>query len=110
MQVEVDEDSGMLTISAEKSVGPLQAQAQGQGQQGAASGAGKEGAEGSGGREQTWLRAERHFGRIERSLSLPADADYERVGAKLDQGVLTLTLPRRAGSHEEHGRRQVEIA
>ena len=50
-------------------------------------------------------RSERGFGRFRRSIRMPADVDVNRVGAKLENGVLRLTLPRRTGS-EEH---QVEI-
>jgi HSP20 family protein len=50
-------------------------------------------------------RSERAFGRFRRSIRMPADVDVNRVGAKLENGVLRLTLPRRTGS-EEH---KVEI-
>lgn len=50
-------------------------------------------------------RSERAFGRFRRSIRMPADVDADRVGAKLENGVLRLTLPRRTGS-EEH---KVEI-
>lgn len=50
-------------------------------------------------------RTERAFGRFRRSIRMPADVDVDRVGAKLENGVLRLTLPRRTGS-EEH---KVEI-
>lgn len=50
-------------------------------------------------------RSERAFGRFRRSVRMPADVDVNRVVAKLENGVLRLTLPRRTGS-EEH---KVEI-
>ena len=67
------------------------------------------------GADTTWLRAERAFGRIERVLSLPSDADVGRITASLGHGVLSLTIPKvpRAGSGSgghEHGRHRVEIA
>lgn len=111
----------MLTIAAEKAVEPAHAQAEPQQQQQpqqaqqqegasapASASAGEAGAapaaastpaaapRSGGGAEPTWLRAERSFGRVERSLTLPADADIEAIGAKLENGVLTLTVPRRA--------------
>lgn len=39
---------------------------------------------------------ERSFGSFQRSFSLPDTADEERVEAKLDKGVLTLTIGKRA--------------
>ena len=50
-------------------------------------------------------RSERAFGRFRRSIRMPADVDVSRVGAKLENGVLRLSLPRSTGS-EEH---KVEI-
>ena len=51
--------------------------------------------------------SERRFGRFQRTLSLPADADGEQMRAVFHNGVLTLTIPR----HQQHGhsRRQIEI-
>lgn len=44
------------------------------------------------------LRSERYVGAVSRSLQLPADVDDARASAKYDQGVLTLTLPKKADS------------
>lgn len=41
------------------------------------------------------LRSERYFGAVSRSFQLPADVDNDAAVAKLDNGVLTLTLPKR---------------
>lgn len=41
------------------------------------------------------IRAERYFGEVERSFSLPQDIDEARVEAKYTDGVLKLTLPMR---------------
>jgi HSP20 family protein len=43
-------------------------------------------------------RSERGFGRFRRSIRMPADVDVSKVGAKLENGVLRLTLPRRTDS------------
>jgi HSP20 family protein len=40
---------------------------------------------------------ERSYGSFQRVISLPADADQEKLEAKFRNGVLTLTLPRKAG-------------
>jgi HSP20 family protein len=46
-------------------------------------------------------RSERGYGHFRRSIRLPADVDVSRIGAKLDGGVLRLTLPRRGGAEEQ---------
>jgi HSP20 family protein len=40
-------------------------------------------------------RMERRYGAFERMLSLPDDADPDRLEAKLKHGVLTVTMPRK---------------
>ncbi len=40
-------------------------------------------------------RMERRYGAFERMLSLPDDADRDRLEAKLKHGVLTVTIPRK---------------
>lgn len=45
------------------------------------------------------LRSERYFGSVARSFQLPAEVDAAQAKAKYDNGVLTLTLPKKqAGS------------
>ena len=44
------------------------------------------------------LRSERYFGSIARSFQLPADIDAAQAKAKYDNGVLTLTLPKKASN------------
>jgi HSP20 family protein len=41
------------------------------------------------------LRSERYYGAVSRSFQLPADIDQETAKAKYDNGVLTLTLPKK---------------
>lgn len=41
------------------------------------------------------LRRERHVGRIYRSFTLPVEIDDSKARAKYDNGVLTLTLPKK---------------
>jgi len=40
---------------------------------------------------------ERSYGAFQRVISLPADADQDKLEAKFRNGVLTITLPRKAG-------------
>lgn len=41
-----------------------------------------------------WHRRERRFGKIERTVVLPEIANLEAVDAKLEHGVLTITVPK----------------
>lgn len=43
------------------------------------------------------LRSERYFGSVARSFQLPVDVDASQAKAKYDNGVLTLTLPKKLG-------------
>ncbi|MBU4422692.1 MAG: Hsp20/alpha crystallin family protein [Gammaproteobacteria bacterium] len=43
------------------------------------------------------LRSERYFGSVARSFQLPVDVDAVQAKAKYDNGVLTLTLPKKQG-------------
>ncbi len=45
---------------------------------------------------ETWYFTERQYGSFSRAFRLPADADEGTVKASLNEGVLTLTLPKRA--------------
>jgi HSP20 family protein len=45
---------------------------------------------------ETYALYERQFGSFSRSFQLPEMADAERIDAKLDAGVLTLTIGKRA--------------
>lgn len=51
------------------------------------------------------LRSERYFGSITRSVQLPQEIDPSQAKAKYDNGVLTLTLPKKQGS----GSQQIKI-
>ena len=51
------------------------------------------------------LRRERAAGTFERTIGLPAPIDADRVEARLSDGVLTITLPKRA----EDRPRRVEV-
>jgi len=45
--------------------------------------------------------SERYFGAVSRSISLPADVDERNAKAKYENGVLKLTLPKRAGGKRQ---------
>jgi HSP20 family protein len=44
------------------------------------------------------LRSERYYGSVSRGFQLPQDIDQSQAKAKYDNGVLTLTLPKKQGS------------
>ena len=50
---------------------------------------------------------ERQYGRFQRTFRLPADADDTKIGAAFEDGVLTLTVPRKAP--EEPAARRIAI-
>jgi HSP20 family protein len=54
---------------------------------------------------ESFYRNERSYGAFERSFSLPAHADFEHIRATIDNGVLTIQLPRR----EETRPREIKI-
>lgn len=48
-------------------------------------------------RDDKVLRSERYFGAVSRGIQLPHDVDQSQAKAKYDNGVLTLTLPKKTG-------------
>jgi len=52
-------------------------------------------------KEEKLLRSERYFGAVSRSFQLPMDIDQAESKAKYDNGVLTLTLPKKAGGRAQ---------
>ena len=47
-------------------------------------------------RGDTWYFSERQYGAFQRSFRVPADADGSAVSAELKDGVLNITVPRKA--------------
>lgn len=47
------------------------------------------------------LRSERYFGAVSRGFQLPQDIDQSQAKAKYDNGVLTLTLPKKRGGESQ---------
>ena len=45
---------------------------------------------------ETWYFSERQYGAFQRSFRVPADADETGVSADLKDGVLTITVPKKA--------------
>lgn len=49
-------------------------------------------------RDDKLLRGERYYGAVSRAFSLPQEIDAAQAVAKYENGVLTLTLPKKQGS------------
>lgn len=47
------------------------------------------------------LRSERFYGAVERSFQLPQEIDSTQAKARYDNGVLTLTLPKKQGTQTQ---------
>ena len=56
-------------------------------------------------KKENYHRIERYFGTFQRSFSLPATIDQEKVSAVCERGVLTITLPKK----EEIKPKQINI-
>ena len=48
-------------------------------------------------KDEKLLRTERYYGSVSRSFQLPSEVETTGCKAKYENGVLTLTLPKRAG-------------
>lgn len=47
-------------------------------------------------KDQHYYRKERRYGAFERVLAVPDDADIDAIHAKMDKGLLTINIPRKA--------------
>ncbi len=52
-------------------------------------------------KEESYYLSERSFGSFQRSFSLPAGVDRDKIGAELAKGVLTITLPKTAEAQQQ---------
>jgi HSP20 family protein len=60
--------------------------------------------------KEDYYLCERSFGSFERSFSLPAWVDRDKIGAELSKGVLTVTLPKTAEAQQLHRKIEVKAA
>jgi len=61
-------------------------------------------------KEKNYYRMERSYGSFQRVLTLPEDADQDRVAATFKNGVLTITMPRLAAPQANVRRIEVKHA
>jgi len=47
------------------------------------------------------LRSERYFGKVSRSFTLASEVDSDKVQAKYADGLLEVTMPKKAGEHKK---------
>jgi len=49
-----------------------------------------------------YVRKERHYGAVDREVRLPADIDADAVAAEMQNGVLTVTVPKSEDATAKH--------
>ncbi|MBO0763069.1 MAG: Hsp20/alpha crystallin family protein [Hyphomicrobiaceae bacterium] len=54
-------------------------------------------------------RVERTFGAFQRTMTIPFDVEPDKVSAGFKDGVLTITLPKPAGTSEQPQKRRIEV-
>lgn len=52
-------------------------------------------------KEARSIRSERYYGSVSRMVQLPAEVDEAKAKARYENGVLRLTLPKKAGSRSQ---------
>lgn len=52
-------------------------------------------------KDKNYYRMERSYGSFQRVLSLPEDAEQDGIDAAYKHGILTITIPRKAGPKKE---------
>jgi len=61
-------------------------------------------------KEENYYLCERSFGSFQRSFSLPAGVDRDKISSELTKGVLTVTLPKTAEAQKQHKKIEVKAA
>eukprot|EP01035_Chromulina_nebulosa_P018648 gene18648-24390_t len=56
-----------------------------------------------------YYREERSSGYVSRSLALPDNADHDKISAKFENGVLTLTIEKKPAEHVIEKIRTIDI-
>lgn len=61
-------------------------------------------------KDENYYLSERSFGSFQRSFSLPAGVDRDKISAELSKGVLTVTLPKTAEAQKQQKKIEVKTA
>jgi HSP20 family protein len=59
-------------------------------------------------KEENYYLCERSFGSFQRSFTLPAGVDRDKIGSELAKGVLTITLPKTAEAQQQQKKIEVK--
>ena len=59
--------------------------------------------------EKNYHRIERSYGQFTRTLTLPEDADFDQIEARVMQGILSITVPRLEQQASQQRRIEVQI-
>lgn len=60
-------------------------------------------------RKEHYLRREFCYSNYQQTFTLPDDVDKEKIAAKVEDGVLTITLPKISKEEIKQAQRQIEI-
>lgn len=102
--MEVDEDN-VMTVTVER----RHSRDIRRGPRGSAGGAGGGAEGGSEAAEDdgvTWHRVERSYGKVSRSVQLPANGDGSAVTARMENGILSIAVPKK---EVKEGKKKVTI-
>ena len=61
-------------------------------------------------KDDNYYLSQRSFGSFQRSFSLPAGVDRDKIGSELAKGVLTITLPKTAEAQQQQKKIEVKTA
>lgn len=60
-------------------------------------------------KKEHYLRREFSYSNYEQSYTLPEDVDKEKISAKVEDGILNITLPKMTKEEEKKAERKIEI-
>ena len=60
-------------------------------------------------KKEHYLRREFSYSNYEQSYTLPEDVDKEKISAKVEDGILNITLPKLTKEEEKKAQRKIEI-
>lgn len=60
-------------------------------------------------KKEHYLRREFSYSNYEQSYTLPEDVSKEKISAKVEDGILNITLPKLAKEEEKKAQRKIEI-
>ena len=61
-------------------------------------------------KKEHYLRREFNYSNYQQTYVLPEDVEKEQIAAKVDNGVLTITMPKQQKNEHRQAQRKIEIA